>query len=203
MESTVVKYSYFDFCHTVVKEFTLSNFVSFVEKNEKLYFTMIKNKLFKRDVEARFLHLWKYKNRETISLANAYAKTLVDKLNEEVLSSMKSDIDEGFKIVLVSAGLELYIKPFFELLGISIMHYITSFVEDSGDDSPIFVSMYAEKKLESIKELELKLAPSMTKGYSDHISDLPMLLHVDVPIVITGPNSKLVAVANRNSWKII
>ncbi len=189
-----IKLAYVDFCHTVVTKYTLGDYIRFylLEKKKFLSYFLFRFKLL--SIENILIHIF---NNQDISIAKKYAESLDKHINFDVIKLLKNLIDNDFKIVIVSAGIEVYIKPFFERQNIEIYNYLTT------NNDPIYQYLYGKQKIKAIKTFEMDMSISTRVGISDHISDMPMLEYCQRKIAVKGGNKSLYNFAKLNNWEVI
>ncbi|WP_157372671.1 HAD family hydrolase [Photobacterium marinum] len=201
--SNDIKVIYLDFCHTAVNKFTLGSFIRYVQLREINLLSIFNDKIRRTEVSERIENLDHKVYDNLDKYGHSYSSLLIKKhINQNVISEIRNLTSNGYKLVVVSAALKYYIKPFFDMLDVNVYHYITSQIEKKGNKLSLDF-MYAERKLEEIIKFENQLNIIESVAYSDHITDLPMLKHSNRVVVVEGPNKELLKVAENNNWRII
>ena len=113
--------------------------------------------------------------------------------------------NQGHRIILASAAVDLVVKPIAYELGISDFVSTELDWSDTGQLKSDFKSpnCYGEEKLSRVKKLMARIAPrgAYTYFYSDSKADLPVLDYVDVPIVV-DPSQKFKEYATSREFDI-
>ncbi|MBW2425511.1 MAG: HAD-IB family hydrolase [Deltaproteobacteria bacterium] len=134
------------------------------------------------------------------SVAIAYAdKLLRSRLKPGAVEQLHDHLDRGFEVVLVSASPDLYVDEFAARLGMtSVISTRVSWRGDRCLGSLDGENCYGEEKLQRIKER----IGRVDYAYSDHDSDLPMLLYAAHPVAV-DPNRRLARLARLHEIEVV
>ena len=139
-------------------------------------------------------------NRERVLTELFVERLFRTRLKPAAAAALRRHLDAGHVVVLVSAGLESYLRPLAGRLGVA--HLVATRVER--DQGGVMTGRLASENCrgeEKILRLEAFLggieAVGRRTAYTDHHSDLPMLLSVDVPVAV-DPTPKLRALCCRH-----
>ncbi len=197
----------FDFCDTLVSFQTANEYVRFFVKNYAnlsvklrhfVYLTLSASGLIshmekkhpEKNIRKRIL-LWQLKGstRDKMEMIakEYYERRIKPCLVSETITELLKCKKEGYKIMIVSGGYDIYIKHFALEYGIETRNIIANQLLF---DKNLFIGKY---DLECMGEEKVRLLSKILKqrddfnvvAYSDSESDLPMLLWADRGIVIT------------------
>jgi HAD superfamily hydrolase (TIGR01490 family) len=202
MSSLVV----FDFCGTLCKYETAGDFIDFVlrsHKKSKIFKILLS--IFANRYAINFMSIYfkklNYSKKVKIFLLNGITKTDLEELGRQYFEKCKNDlnisivqllekhIDKGDHVIIVSGGLELYLRYFKDHLNINFvigtkLKYINQVCSGLiyGRDC-----MYGEK----VKKLKNYLLANGLKfddivSYSDSINDLSLLKFSNKAFVISN-----------------
>lgn len=196
-----VNIALFDFCETLVSKQTGDGFVEFVLKHQRKTFSLVKFKFYKTKVYwllSRFLKfkgsklqvlglLRDFQYDELDGLAKQYCTSLVKNDQTEIVNIMKGCFTAGNKIIIVSGGYDIYLKYFYPDIVQHVIASKISFTEGKCDGTISGLDCLGLNKIIRIKEIIGKndFFNNETSFYSDHHSDLPLLLMVDKGIAIS------------------
>ncbi len=118
---------------------------------------------------------------------------------------IKADRAAGFRLVLVSGGLDFAIAPAVEYFGFDDV-IANRLVFEDGVATGRLVSpvLAAQEKVAAIGRYcrEYNVDTARSKAYSDSLSDLPMLEAVGVPAAV-NPDRRLKKVAVERGWPVL
>lgn len=201
----------FDFCETLVNFQTADAFVEYVRdrsKNRKMirkeYFRLclcrirllyVLARLFKYSSINKRLILWQLKGFSKSELEiyaeTYYNKVIKSKLIRPVVLQLKKMQDEGWRIIIVSAGYDLYLKyfcreygiPEIDLISVKIKFY-RNICQGSFEDG--------DRLWDKTKILEKRFIKDniYTIAFSDSAIDLPMLQWADEGIIVRRSDKK-------------
>ncbi|NOU35971.1 MAG: HAD-IB family hydrolase, partial [Kiritimatiellaceae bacterium] len=200
------KLALFDFCDTLVSFQTADRFVHFVraqERSLKMYAKESLRKIIIRSGALRFftrlagtdfhkkLVLWQLKgmsNSHLDRLAECYYRTEIKPaLIKESMETLFLLMAQGYKIFLISAGYDAYLKYFAREYQIDKL-ICTEISFKNGKCQGTFVGedCYGQRKLVQLKEHLNKAGVSFeeTISFSDCISDLPLLQWSKTGVVV-------------------
>ena len=111
----------------------------------------------------------------------------------------------GHTLVLASASCDVYMEPVRKMLKFDAL--VCTRTQPVGPEcAPVVVgtNCYGEEKVKRLSELEFfrKTDWAASYGYSDHQSDLPMMLLCGNPVA-ANPNRALRKIALGKGWKIV
>ena len=110
--------------------------------------------------------------------------------NPEVLNSLKSHVERGDSVVVLSASPTFYLRPY--------VRFWSEDVEVFGSELQFvnrkitFQNLYGSEKVLCAKSIIEQKRPSMVWVYTDHISDLPIIQLADC-VRLVKPSRKLCA----------
>lgn len=112
--------------------------------------------------------------------------------------------EQGHTLVLASASCDVYMEPVRDLLKFDVQ--VSTRTQPAGPDcAPVVVgaNCYGQEKVRRLAELEFfhNTDWAASCAYSDHPSDLPMLLLCGRPVA-ANPNRALRKMATSEGWKI-
>lgn len=215
------KVALFDFCETIANFQTADAFVRFVQEHSNktnrlysiLYSTLNRLKYFgimrrimpQKNIEKHFI-LRILKGMSYVEL-NMFARQYYDKVVKKnmiqpIINELVRLKNEEYRIYLVSAGYDIYLKYFVEDFSVDGL-LCTKIAFKEGVCTGCFDGkdcMY-DYKVESVKS-NIQGDPSNWFAFSDSITDLPLLELVGKPIVVSKRKSQKWA-ENRNYKQII
>jgi len=150
--------------------------------------------------------LQRFDKTRLTEMAQEFARREVDVgLRTGGKAALKYHTDQGHRIILASAAVDLVVGPIARELGIS--DYVSTELDwsETGRLKSDFKSpnCYGEEKLGRVKKLMARIAPcgAHTYFYSDSKADLPVLDYVNVPIVV-DPSKKFNEYATSREFDI-
>jgi HAD superfamily hydrolase (TIGR01490 family) len=111
----------------------------------------------------------------------------------------------GHTLVLASASCDVYMEPLWKMLQFDVL--VCTRTQPVGPEcAPVVVGVncYGEEKVRRLCELDFfeKTDWAASHAYSDHPSDLPMMLLCGNPVA-ANPNRALRKMAQSEGWKIV
>ncbi len=125
----------------------------------------------------------------------------------QALAQIKADKSAGYRLVLATASYRLYVEPIAAALGFDDV-IATDLSEQDGKVQAQIQNgnCYGEVKLDKIKQWmkaqHLDRATCHIRGYSDHVSDAPLLEFADEAFA-TNPHQPLTELAQMKNWPIL
>lgn len=149
--------------------------------------------------------------RRLSPLVASYAERVIaDNIQPGALRQIAADRDAGCLLVMATASYELYAAAIAERLGFDAV-IGTCLKSDNADRVYADIegeNCYAEAKLGRIAQWQDQYAaatgeavPRIVRTYSDHVSDLPMLMLGEVPVAV-NPHDALARHAKDKGWRI-
>lgn len=189
---------FYDFDGTLVKHDSLIRFARFSLPSFRFFFGLIKSAPWVLAWKLKFLTssyakeklfgFWfKGMPEETFDRKGLEFMSEINKdINNEVFQTLISHKKDGKKIVIVSASMENWIKPWAKANGIDIVIGTRPATSPGGVLSGKFATLncIGEEKVRRIKELFPNLNTTETWGYGDSPSDQPMLSIVNHPHMV-------------------
>jgi phosphatidylglycerophosphatase C len=126
-----------------------------------------------------------------------------NELRQETRAVLKRHKAAGDRLVLATAAMDILAEPFGRLLGFDqIICTQTAWTAD-GHVSGKFdgQNCYGEEKLRRVKHALRDIDPASATAYSDHITDLPLLLWVANGVAV-NPHKALQDAAGRHGLRI-
>ena len=126
-----------------------------------------------------------------------------NELRRKTKAVLKRHQESGDRLVLATAAMDIVAEPFGKLLGFDqIISTRTAWTAD-GHVSGTFEgrNCYGEEKLRRVKNALGDINPANATAYSDHISDLPLLLWVANGVAV-NPHQALQDAAGRHGLLI-
>lgn len=203
------KVAFFDFCETIANFQTADSYVRYVQSHSKPTNTFIRSlynvlnksrvlgvlrRLFpKNSIDKRFI-LRQMKGRtyeEMDCLAkNFYEYEVKPNLIDSIVERLKEMQGDGYEIVIVSGGYDIYLKYFAQ--DYCIKHVLSTSI---GFENGICTGMFEGK--DCMFDNKIDYINSLFDGnrtnwfaFSDSVTDLPMLLLVGNPIVVSKSKSQ-------------
>ena len=118
---------------------------------------------------------------------------------------IKEYIDQGDRVVIVSATAEFIVTAIAKALGVKdVIAIQIEEVNANYTDKVKGIASYREGKVTRLMQWLTDEGLELTNSYfySDSINDLPLLELVNNPVA-TNPDSQLKALAKSNGWKIL
>ncbi len=134
-----------------------------------------------------------------------FANDILPKVYPGAKPLIEADRAAGFRLVLVSGGLDFAIAPAVEYFGFDDLIANRLVFEDgvaTGDLAPPLLA--EQEKVAAIERYcrEYNVDTARSKAYSDSLSDLPMLEAVGVPAAL-NPDRRLRKVAVERGWPVL
>lgn len=147
-----------------------------------------------------------YSEEDLVRTAERYTDYLYAHLNESVYARLLEHRKAGDHVYLVSAGLDVYLKPFAQRLGVGLVCSALSKDADGRYDG-LLAGPYCtgEQKWVEVEHRVLKGLNYDLEGssaYGDSYSDTAVLSRVGNPVAV-NPDSKLRMHAVDASWEIL
>ena len=126
----------------------------------------------------------------------SFARSLAGKVNRVVMQIVDEALSRGQRVVLATAAPDIYIPEFAGILGIDLF----TATKMTGD-----VDSYEENRGEIKKKRVVELVDSLD-GYietviTDHLDDIPLLLHCHGTNLIVSPGAKTLLALKNNGIK--
>ena len=122
----------------------------------------------------------------------------------EAVELIKSHVEKGHKVVIISAATRYQIKPIADKLGISDIFATEMEVKKGKFTGMISEMCWAEGKARAGRKFAKANNIDLSKSffYTDSFDDFPLLEIVGKPIA-TNPDNRLSQAAFENDWKIL
>lgn len=207
------KVALFDFCETIANFQTADTFVHYVRgrtdnklmiKKEKIrkFLRNIKalailDKLFRHSSINKRLVLWQLKgfdkNELEIFAKSYYYDVIKKNFITEVIDELRNLKQNNWRIIIISAGYEIYLKYFCFDFGIPLENLISVKIKYK-EDRCLGIFDGGDRLWDKTKKLDALLNRKNIESiaFSDSISDLPMLLWADEGCVVRR--------ADKRSW---
>ncbi len=145
------------------------------------------------------------KEKQFINLGKEiFDEHLFSTIYPESRTLIKSHLEKGHKVVIISAATRYQVKPIADELGIKDI-YCTEMEVKKGKFTGIISEMcWSEGKAKAGRKFAKANNIDLSKSffYTDSIDDYPLLEIVGKPIA-TNPDNKLSQLAFENDWKIL
>lgn len=216
------KVALFDICQTLVTVTTITdfmeNFLLSKERNPDFSrFKWLVHFLYKIGRKIKLIGHNRYRRhffrlfrglpwREIDTLCAFYAEHLYGKFKKETKEVLDCLRRDGYEIVLVSAGLDVYLTPFAAKLGARLVSTVLDM-----DDFGVYtgkicgVDCVGEGKVQKLRtELpDFDLVDwRESRAFGDSLSDVPILSLVGIPVAV-DPSPELKKYAKKLGWTII
>ena len=201
------KIALFDFCDTLVSFQTANEYVRFYVNNYATLSVRLRHFMYLflsasgiisrlekknpiRNIRKRIL-LWQLKGspKDMMEMAaQEYYETRIKPcLIMETISELLKCQKEGYKVIIVSGGYDIYIKFFAQEYGIELIDIISNRLLFKNDSflGKFDVDCMCDEKLRLLNKRFEKREDYNVVAYSDSESDLPMLLWADKSYVVT------------------
>lgn len=145
------------------------------------------------------------KRSEIDARAKSYARYVAKSgVHSDALACIKQHQDLGHELILVSASLDIYVKPLGELLGFeNIICTRTNWVDDTLDHGLNGENCHGVGKIDRLRQhLEKRPVESIDVAYGDHQTDFPLLKLADRGVVV-NPGRKLRLEADRHKLEFV
>jgi phosphatidylglycerophosphatase C len=141
---------------------------------------------------------------EAETLGNTFARVWIqNELRRQTKTNIKKHQEAGDRLILATAAMDIIAGPIGRTLGfddiISTRTHWTAEGRVSGNFDG--ENCYGEEKLRRVNLILGDFAPSKTLAYSDHVTDLPILLWAENGIAV-NPHRPLRDVAGRHGLRI-
>jgi len=141
---------------------------------------------------------------EAETLGNTFARVWIqNELRRQTKTNIKKHQEAGDRLILATAAMDVIADPIGRTLGfddiISTRTHWTAEGRVSGNFDG--ENCYGEEKLRRVNLILGDFAPSKTLAYSDHVTDLPILLWAENGIAV-NPHRPLRDVAGRHGLRI-
>lgn len=206
----------FDFDDTLFRGQSFDEFIRFIYENERNIVRKLLYKLSK--VVIRYTHFSSEINKFLLTrfMVGMPMKVILSRAEEFEIATIEKNIitpvyhclqnhlRQGDTVILISGGLEIYIKIFAKKHNIPY-----SIATKIIDNNHCFVSVGQEclgnNKLERLSmELEInKYNKENVHVYSDHVSDLPLLEHFGKPHFVAQARASIPDIIIQKKWDII
>jgi len=212
-----MKYLFVDFCNTLVNFYSLGEFIEYVLKDKRFFLRKLLYKIVNR---LAILIRYPFTNKKRIFFLKGinsnfieskskdfYNKIIRPNFNSFVVNEVKNLSENGFRLIIVSAGLDCYLRYLSEDLKYDeILATQLSIGNKKCSGLIVGEEIYGTEKVNAIlqylKSKDINLDDIYSVSYSDHISDLPMFLLSNEKHCV-NPDKKLSDLANLLNWKII
>ena len=164
---------------------------------------MIRSKRYKKHLVSLFSG---YSEKEVLKVAKDYVSfRLKNFLKEEIFQRLKELKKNGYQVILLSAGLDIYLKEFSDFLDVDLVCTVLEKNKEGYFTGKILgLDCLGKNKVLKLKEIlsfkEVDWQESVAFG--DNFSDLPFLSLVKKPILV-DPDKKLEKWAKEKGWEII
>ena len=141
---------------------------------------------------------------EAKTFGNSFAKVWIqNELRRQTKKNIKKHQEAGDRLILATAAMDIIADPIGRALGFDDIISTRTVWTEEGHISGSFDgrNCYGEEKLRRLKLTLGDLAPSKTFAYSDHITDLPILLWAENGIAV-NPHRPLRDAAGRHGLRI-
>ena len=141
---------------------------------------------------------------EAEDLGNTFAKIWIqNELRRQTKKNIKKHQEAGDRLILATAAMDIIADPIGRTLGFNDIISTRTHWTAEGCVSGNFDgrNCYGEEKLRRLKLILGDLAASKTSAYSDHITDLPVLLWAEKGIAV-NPHRPLRDAAGRHGLHI-
>jgi HAD superfamily hydrolase (TIGR01490 family) len=203
------KVALFDVCHTLVNTSTIREFTEDYLQSPKHIVWKILRKLRLVDSEmyrAHYAKIFKgYEQARVERLGREYARYLMTVLKDATMERFQNLKNQGYEIYLVSAGFDVYLKYFAELLGVNLVCTVLEV-----DDQKRYTGAIAggdcydqgkvEKLQAALRGQSIDWAQSISFG--DSKTDIAILSTTGTACVV-DPESALVPIAKEKGWETI
>ena len=141
---------------------------------------------------------------EAIALGNTFAKVWIqNELRRQTKTNIKKHQEAGDRLILATAAMDIIADPIGRALGFDDIistrtHWTAEGLVSGSFDGR---NCYGEEKLRRVKLTLGDLAASKTSAYSDHITDLPVLLWAENGIAV-NPHRPMRDAAGRHGLRI-
>jgi len=141
---------------------------------------------------------------EAETLGNTFARVWIqNELRRQTKTNIKKHQEAGDRLILATAAMDVIADPIGRTLGFDDIVSTRTHWTAEGRVSGNFdgENCYGEEKLKRVNLILGDFAPSKTLAYSDHVTDLPILLWAENGIAV-NPHRPLRDVAGRHGLRI-
>jgi HAD superfamily hydrolase (TIGR01490 family) len=134
-----------------------------------------------------------------------FHRDIIPKVYPGAASLLEADRQAGFRLVLVSGGLDFALAPAVRHFGFDDVICNRLVYQDGVATGEIAPPLLAEQeKLAAIERFcrEYNVDTAQSKAYSDSYSDVPMLEAVGLPAAV-NPDRRLQRVASQRGWPVL
>ena len=134
-----------------------------------------------------------------------FGKEIRPKIYPRAEEPLSSDRQQGFRLVLLSGGLDFALAPAVRHFGFDDLICNRLVYEDGVANGEVVAPLLAEQeKVAAVHRFcrEYNVDTARSKAYSDSLSDLPMLEAVGLPSAV-NPDRRLRRVANDRGWPVL
>jgi len=209
--------AFFDLDRTLIDDFSAKKFVqsrllSGKTKTKELllqFATMLLYGAGNRDFEVltklSALGVRGIKEKEFIELGKeVYKKHLSETIYPESRALIKSHLEKGHQVVIISAATIYQVKPIADELGINDVYCTDMEVKKGRFTGQIKTMCWGEGKADAGKKFAKENNIDLTKSffYTDSFDDFPLLEVVGKPHAV-NPDTRLSQIAFENDWPIL
>ena len=134
-----------------------------------------------------------------------FEKEIRPKIYPRAEEPLSSDRQQGFRLVLLSGGLDFALAPAVRHFGFDDLICNRLVYEEGVASGEVVSPLLAEQeKVAAVDRFcrEYNVDTARSKAYSDSLSDLPMLEAVGLPSAV-NPDRRLRRVANDRGWPVL
>ena len=134
-----------------------------------------------------------------------FEKEIRPKIYPRAEEPLSSDRQQGFRLVLLSGGLDFALAPAVRHFGFDDLICNWLVYEDGVASGEVVSPLLAEQeKVAAVHRFcrEYNVDTARSKAYSDSLSDLPLLEAVGLPSAV-NPDRRLRRVANDRGWPVL
>lgn len=209
--------AFFDVDETLLSGRTLESFLMYYLKQEPSMASTDRLRELRNDVvrlsrvafNREYFGLWAGQSADRVLAAGRSwfreAVAQEDFFRTNVIERLREHRKSGAHIVLISGSFAAPLQPITEHVQAHALYCTELEVSDLGFfTGNISSAMLGDDKRRAIDDYLVRhgLQPESTWGYGDHLSDLPLLEHVDNPVVV-GTDASLNVIAAERGWQIL
>jgi HAD superfamily hydrolase (TIGR01490 family) len=211
--------AFFDFCNTLVKINTLSRFIEFVINDKRTSHANLRRLMFEKRGLLSMLRIYSSRKMEIRclygikrELLEEYAREYYQKVisvnyNPGVVSKLYELKNNGFKIIVISGALDLYLKHISETLPVDfILSSELAFDNDQCLGKVCGIDTIGQgkiKKLQMVYDKYKGINFNKSFFYSDGLEDAPLLKIVGNPYFVIPEGRKDISVRTVDKLKTI
>lgn len=209
------KVALFDVCHTLVSVTTITDFtkqfllptLGFRAKFSYFVFRVLHKLglISTKQGRSYFPTLFKgLYEKEYAVVYEDYANHLMGLLKKEVYENLLSYKAQGYRVILVSAGLTPYLRPFAEELGVEVIASDLAMTDGVYAGSFKGIDCIGEGKVQKLKDsIDFNTIDwGESVAFGDSVSDIPLLSLVGRPHAVS-PKKDLEEYARMHNWEIL